>query len=417
MKRPIAISLAPNMEEDDVVLAKRLLLSPSKCNDPKDVESFESQFENYFGNSFKAFSVNSGRSALYIILKALGINKGDEVIIQAFTCVAVPNSILWAGAKPIYVDIGDDYNLDIKDLKKKISKSTKAIVVQHTFGIPADINSIKEVIKNKKIFLIEDCAHSLGANYGGRKIGTLGDVSLFSFGRDKVISSVFGGTILSGNDIISKRVKEEVLKVNNPSFLWTFQQLLHPVLFSIILPLYNVGLDKLTVGKLLLFLFQKIKLLSFPVYRKERFGGKPSVFPQKMSGALAALATNQLKKLGKFNEHRKKIADFYLKELRNKGVTLPPKLEGAIWIRFPIKVRNAKELYIFAKEKGILLGNWYKEVVMPVNSTYSAGYVTGSCPNAEKITKEIINLPTYPTLSIEEANNVVQLVKLWISLK
>src|SRR5581483_4013141 len=112
---------------------------------------------------------------------------------QAFTCVAVPNSVLWTGAKAIYADIDETGNLDPKDLEKKITKKTKAVIIQHTFGIAANMDAIQKVLKGKKIILIEDCAHALGASYKGKKLGTFGEFAFFSFGRDKVISSVFGG--------------------------------------------------------------------------------------------------------------------------------------------------------------------------------------------------------------------------------
>ena len=120
------------------------------------------------------------------------IGEGDEVLVQAFTCVAVPNSVLWAQATPVYADIDATLNIDPIDVEKKITNRTKAIIVQHTFGIPADMDALVALAKKHNILLIEDCAHSLGATYKGKKVGTFGDAAFFSFGRDKVVSSVFG---------------------------------------------------------------------------------------------------------------------------------------------------------------------------------------------------------------------------------
>ena len=301
MSRPIAISLSPNAERDDVFLSLKLLFSPIQWFNFRDTEKLETEFAKYFGKGYKALAVNSGRNALYLILKTLGIGFGDEVALQALTCVAVPNSILWLKGKPIYIDVDKSLNLDSKDLSEKLSEKTKAIIVQHSFGIPAEMDSIMKIAKRHKIALIEDCALSLGAKYKNRLLGTLGDISFFSFGRDKVISSVFGGIILCKDEKLVARLRDERNKLDYPGPFWVLQQLLHPVLFYLILPLYNVGFGKVTIGKIMLVFLQKLGFLSKPVTEEEKFGEKPKVSPTKLPGALSKLALNQLNKLSKFN--------------------------------------------------------------------------------------------------------------------
>ncbi len=191
-RKPITISLSPNTEADDVFLAVKTIIQPLLWKTGKATSDAEQWFRNYFSVE-QAVSFNSGRSALLAILKAFGIGEGDEVLVQAFTCVAVPNSVLWAGAKPVFVDIDATLNMDPKDAEKKITKNTKALIVQHTFGVPAQMDKIIALAKKHHLILIEDCAHALGATYKGKKVGTFGDAAFFSFGRDKVVSSVFGG--------------------------------------------------------------------------------------------------------------------------------------------------------------------------------------------------------------------------------
>src|SRR3990172_4769279 len=315
MKRPIAISLSPNPQKDDVLLALKLLLSPIRWFDFRKTERLEKEFAKYFGNNYKALAVNSGRSALYLILKTLAVS-GGEVALQALTCVAVPNSVLWLNAKPLYIDVDEGFNMDPNNLREKVSEKTKAIIVQHTFGMPADMDQLLKLARKGKIPVIEDCALSLGGKYKNKLLGTLGDVSFFSFGRDKVISSVFGGIILCRDSKLYEKLLEERDKLVYPGPGWVVQQLLHPILFSIILPLYNFGLGKLTIGKFLLFLLQKLGILSRAVYNEEKYGKRPKLFPTKMPGALAHLALNQLKKLESYNSHRKDIAKIYSKQLR-----------------------------------------------------------------------------------------------------
>src|SRR5581483_6767724 len=160
----IAISLSPNSQKDDVFLALTILVSPWRWFRGSAIKAIEDWFKRYFATQF-AIAFDSGRSGEFAILSALNLHEGDEVIIQAFTCVAVPNSVLWTGAKAIYADIDETGNLDPKDLEKKITKKTKAVIIQHTFGIAANMDAIQKVLKGKKIILIEDCAHALGASY------------------------------------------------------------------------------------------------------------------------------------------------------------------------------------------------------------------------------------------------------------
>jgi len=110
-----------------------------------------------------------GRVALYAILKAMGISSNDEVIVPGFTCVVVPNAIMYALAKPVYVDIDKkDYNIDVDKIEEKITKNTKVIIAQHTFGIPANMDRIVEICKRYKLYLIEDACHALGSTYKGK---------------------------------------------------------------------------------------------------------------------------------------------------------------------------------------------------------------------------------------------------------
>jgi dTDP-4-amino-4,6-dideoxygalactose transaminase len=418
MKRPIAISLSPNVEKDDVVLAIKTLFFPIRWYDFRLTEKLEKDFAGMFGRDFKALAVNSGRSAEYLILKALGVTDGDEVAIQAFTCVAVPNSIRWLGAKPVFVDVDKTFNIDIKDLAKKVNEKTKAVIVQHTFGIPASMDAIKKTIRQakkggakKNIAIIEDCAVSLGAKYKKRKVGTLGDVSFFSFGRDKVVSSVFGGMILTKDKRLYELLKIKRDRLIYPSPFWTIQQLLHPIMFQLVLSLYNIGVGKFTLGKMTLFALQRIGILSRAVCKAEKIGSQPKRFPQKMPGALAILALNQLGKLKRFNSHRRKIAEVYFRKLKGSKFTLPSKAPGSIWLRYPVLARNALEIENYTKKKGVLLGDWYRKPVVPISDPYLVGYIKDSCPNAEKYSQEIINLPTYSGLTKKDAELVVSLIK------
>lgn len=408
-KRPIAISLSPNAEPDDVFLALKTLFSPWIWQQDKYVKKLEADFEDLHPG-YKALAFNSGRSSLLIILKSLELDPGDEVIIQAFTCVSVPDAVLWAGLKPKYADIGKDYNLNLETIKKVVSPKTRAIIVQNTFGIPTEIDSIKTYCKEHQIILIEDCAHAMGLSYsGGIQAGHAGDVALFSFGRDKILSSVFGGLVLTKNKALYTQIQKQKSQIGRPSGLWIFQQLLHPILFSLILPFYNSGF-----GKLMLVLFQKLHLLSRAVYPSEKRGEKPKCFPLQLGGAQAILASHQLNKLSRYNKHRQQIAQLYFNSLSKTNIQLPADKPGSVWLRFPIVTPDAKSLFQFAKSKGILLGDWYKGIIMPAIDLRKVSYTKGSCPIAEQLADNTINLPTYPLLTKGDAQKVVETIQTWI---
>lgn len=393
----ISCSLSPNTQRDDYLLALKTLFNPWMWQRGAAVAQVEEWFKDYFQVS-TAVSFNSGRAALLELLRSLNIGQGDEVLLQAFTCVAVPNSVLWSGAKPVYVDIDESYNLDPTQVEKKITRHTRALIVQHTFGIPAQMTQLLSLAKKYHLIVIEDCAHSLGVTFEGKKIGALGDAAFFSFGRDKVISSVWGGVATINKKCKIKNVKlklEQFQKeLKYPNRYWIFQQLLHPLAFSFILMSYNI-----LMGKILLFFLQCLHLLSFPVYTREKYGLQPKQIPAKFPNALAGLLLNQLNKLDSYGKMRRQSAGYYESELKeHKFYKIQRSVPGVGYLRYPILVSDPQMMITRAKQKGILLGNWYHNVIDPVGVDFRAiGYQLGSCPKAEGVAKQIINLPTLIT--------------------
>lgn len=413
--KPISISLSPNTEGDDVWLALRLLFQPWhwKCNSfsaiaEKELQDLEEEFRKYLGVKY-AVSFNSGRSALMAILEALGLRKGDEILLQAFTCNAVPNPVLWSGLKPVYVDCGEDFNIDTRDFRKKITPRSRAVIVQHTFGLPSDMDKILEICRQYSLILIEDCAHSLGATYKGKMVGTLGKAAFFSFSRDKVISSVYGGMAVTNDDELAKKMRAYQEKIGYPSYCWIGRQLLHPILMNwLILPTYRI------LGKYLLSIFQWFGILSKAVDWTEKRGKKPSYFPKRMPGALAALASNQLRKLERFNAHRKELAMFYYKNLINSDFVLPKLSDGGttILLRFPVRHHRAHDIIKKCWRENILIGDWYTTVIAPHDTKLDKmKYRPRSCPIAEKLAKETVNLPTHINISQDGAEVIVNFLK------
>ncbi|HEX8965049.1 MAG TPA: aminotransferase class I/II-fold pyridoxal phosphate-dependent enzyme [Patescibacteria group bacterium] len=404
--RPIALGLSPNTQSDDIALALRQIVMPWNYTKGTAVAELERWFKQYFQTE-AAITFTNARSGLYAILSNLGIGKGDEVIVQAFTCVVVPNPILATGAKVIYVDVTKNLSIDTKDLEKKISKKTKAIIVQHTFAMPAEIEKIIKIAKAYGIYVIEDVAHSIGAEYKNKKLGTFGIASIFSLGRDKAFSSVFGGVVITKDRNLAQKLKVFQRQKPYPKPFWIFQQLLHPLAFSIILPLY----DTLRLGKIILVILQKLHLLSFPVESAEKRGKFYPSSIRKYPNALAVLALHQLKKVASYNHKRKVITNQYLKITDELHMNTPAKKDEVL-LRFPIFIEKPFAARQYFKQFSIYLGDWYANVIDPRDTNFSAvGYVRGSCPQAEYLARRIVNLPTYPAMEDNDINKVIEVLR------
>jgi perosamine synthetase len=422
--KPISISLSPNVQKDDVHLALNLIIRPWLWKKGKAIKTLEENFKNYLGVKY-AFSFNSGRSSFYAILKALseveGLKSGDEVISQAFTCNAVPNPVLWADLKPVYVDCNkDDFNINVDDLENKITTKTRVVVVQHTFGLPADMDRIRAVCSAHNLILIEDCAHSLGAEYNGQKIGAHNKVAFFSFSRDKIISSVYGGMATTNDEEIAKKLEKLQKEFSQPSNFWVLQQILHPILLNyVILPIYNF----LDLGKIFLVFAQLSHILSKAVSWQEKQGKRPDYFPKALPNALAMMALNQFNKLELFNDHRQKIADYYYENLKDSKFILPEKFDlpahagnrKSAFLRFTVKHKNAHDIIYEAWHKqNILLGDWYTTPIAPFDTKIKeVKYEAGSCRNAEDLAKITFNLPTHINISVSDADRIIKFLKKW----
>lgn len=389
MKRPINPAISPNLEGVDIANAFKMIFSPFSILSGTYVKKVETWFSKNFNASY-AFTFAAARQAEYAVLKAYGISKNDEVLVQAFTCSAVVEPIIALGAKPVFVDIDKQtLSMDALDAKKKISKKTKAIILQHTFGIPGNIEELGKLAKENNFLLIEDCAHIIGGEYKDKKLGTFFDAAIFSFGRDKAVSSVFGGAVITNNKFLGEKIRKIQNLAPYPSSNWVYQQLLHPILTSIVLYLFFINKF---LGNLSLFIFRKIGFII-----------KPDItsLPQKYPNSLAFLAFSQLNRIAEFNKKRLWAFKLYKKELANLSLNLPT--EEHFYLRVPILVDNKSLLFSYFKSRNIYLGDWYSNIIDPKSA--------GSCPNAEDVAKRIVNLPSYPTLLQENVQKVVTLLK------
>jgi len=198
---------APEITEQDIEAVTGVLRTSSLSSGPK-VREFERAIARYV-NAADAIAVNSGTSGLHLCIRALGISEGDEVLVPSFTFIAVANAVRYEKAIPVFVDIDPQtLNLDAGLLERAITTRTRAIIVVHTFGCPADLSRILQIARRHGLFVIEDACEAIGAEYEGQKVGALGDVGVFAFYPNKQITTGEGGAVVTNNPEIALKVRK-----------------------------------------------------------------------------------------------------------------------------------------------------------------------------------------------------------------
>lgn len=401
----ISISHAPNLKKEHARAARSFLLFPWKWGRWQEGDSVghvEQHLKNMHNADFVK-TLDSGRSGMLLALRALELKDGDEVIIQALTCVVLPNAIKWAGGTCVFADVDESFNIDPASFRERITPKTRAVVIQHTFGNPANMDELVAIARQHEIVIIEDCAHALGAQYKGLPVGSFGAMSFFSFGRDKVVSSVVGGAVLA-HGVYADRVARLCSDLPQMPRKRVFQSLAHSAVFGFILSTYQQG-----IGKLLIRLFQILSIFNRAYEPCEKRMEQPSFMPSLYPNALAAVVMLQLDELDSMNEARRRHAAYY----KNKLSTFIDQSVFAdslpIYLRYSLLVRDRDTYFERAKNVNIILGDWYTDIVMPSIPYRLLRYQKGSCPRAEDYAKRLINLPTYQRLTESDLHKVTSL--------
>jgi len=392
-----------------------LLLQPWKWKNGTEREKLRTKLSQRFQGETALFA--SGREGLVALFRALGGTHGDEIIVQAYTCVVVPNAITAAGFVPVYADVDrDTLAMDCGDVERKITSRTRAILCQHTFGIPADTERLRQICDQHRLLLIEDCAHVIPDATGPASIGKHGDGILLSFGRDKAISGITGGAILSRQPELSARIRKEEDAAISLGLIRIKRLLLYPLVYTIARPLYGLG-----IGKVLLVLARRIGAL-VPILSRSEKKGRMSSTLHKLPNACAALALTSLNDLQRINDHRRSLTAFYLAEGKKRGWFIPrsaereggPLLAGVTpdlpLQKFPLFVKNADGIRAALKKRNIHLNDgWTGCVICPEGVDMDeAHYIPGSDPEAEAACEKILSLPTHPTMSRKQAEELVE---------
>lgn len=362
------------------------------------------KLEDQFGGT--ASLVYKGRDAIEVVLRAYELTQPTDVVLtQAFTCLAIEEGILRAGATPSYVDVGDgQLNLTVKTLERAYQQhgtTVKAVIVQHSLGHPAEIEAIARWCSKHSILLIEDLAQSYGARQEGALLGTFGDAVILSFGRDKVIDAVSGGAAVFRTQPVNAPINFPL-----PPKPAVLKDLAYPFFTGLIRGSYD-----LIIGKLI---HKTLTLLGLM--------GNPTQSPTKtitaLPESLARLTLVQLTRHDQIRSHRQTIAALYLEGLADTPLQLYTQkshLTNGSLLRVTGSTNQPTALLAALKAHHIhLTDRWYRSPVDGGQLKFKTRYQNGSCPNAEKLTETIINLPTHPKITIKDAVKIIGLVQQYL---
>jgi perosamine synthetase len=334
-----------------------------------------------------------GRVAEHAIIKALGIGSGDEVAIQAFTCVAVAAPVMMTGARPIYIDIdAGSYNLNPQHLAASITSRTKAVIVQHTFGIPGDMDAVKEIAQRRRLAVIEDCCPTLASAYKGKRVGTFGDAAFSSHRWGKPIVLGAGGrAVVRGEELCAEFLK--VCASSQPTSIaktvrilleyFAHENLLRPSLFWVMRDIFR---SLCRNG------------LAMATFDEKEMRGLMSDAGKRIPELHRRWLNRRLLDLDQDTQFRRSVANRYgevLKVLGAQTYDLDERFDP-VFLRYPFLVENKPLVLERAREKGVELGDWFVSAVHPLSSAADLariGYEMGSCPTAEAVSNRVVTLP------------------------
>lgn len=365
------------------------------------------------------FTFWKGRVALYGSLKALGIGPGDAVIIPGYTCAMVPGAVLFAGAKCIYADIDPEtYSPSLGNYSDAFEANPrtriKALLLQHTYGIPGAAPRIAAWAREQGMVVIEDCAHSLGTRYCDdrgvwHEVGSAGDLAFFSSQWSKPVSTGLGGWLTTANKNIAKKIARfHDEECNEPSFRETSLlagQLALRSLFSSPRSYWMAASAFRSLAKLGVFVGTN---------DGGEFEGKmPERYAKRMSGLQKWLLKKRLATTALL-VRRRNLKLVYDEALRSCGLpTLSvPHYADPVLLRYPVRVKNKEEVVEKARQKRIELGDWFNHPLHPREAKAEVfGYRDGLCPEGERAANEVVNLPLTAQTTEKTAREAVEFLR------
>ena len=365
----------PWISNEDKKIVNKTLTQSMLTLGPQ-LEKFEANFCKYSQAKY-AIAVSNCTAALHLSLKALGIKKDDEVVVPDLTFVADANAVLACNAKPVIVDINkENFFLSIPNIKKNITKKTKAIIPVHIYGQVCNIDEILDVARDNNLKVIEDCAHAIGTFHNSKHVGNLGNTGCFSFYPTKNITTAEGGMVITN----SKKIAEKIRQLRSHGMTKSLKSRYsskYPWIFDIVEPGYNYRMDEIR----------------------------------------AALGITQLKRIKKINELRKNASFYYHKNLQNiPGIILPDMVndKSHSYHLYTIRVTKSfklsrNQLFKKLKDNGIRTTVYW----MPIHeyTAFRKFAKSSNIINTAKIYDQILALPLFPNISKKHQDSVIKVIK------
>ena len=374
------------------------------------IEEYQQKFARFLGAE-RAFAFWKGRVALYALLRALDVGEGDEVILPGYTCVMNVNPIKYAGARPVYVDIEPKtFNMNVNLLEEKITNKTKVIIAQHTYGYPCEMDTIMKIAQSSGICVIEDCCLALGSKYQGRMVGTFGRAGYFSSQWNKPYTTGLGGMVITSDRELVERI--ESLAANEmcpPSGREVFMLRMQLIIYRLFIYPRTTALAQ----SLFRYLTKKGAVIGSSS-TSEFEPVKADYFFKAMSTVQAHSGIRQLGKIEKNIAHRRKMTQLYDELLTAKGWR-PSKdsreLAEPVMVRYPARIAEKDKALAQAAKAGIELGSWFECPLHPIETPLASyNYELGMCPEAEKASNEVVNLPLHPRASEKTVERSVDFI-------
>lgn len=347
--------------EDEYLAAIKSVCEETAFSGGKYADKFDSEFASFVGTKYVQ-GVNNGTSALHCALAALGIGKGDEVIVPANTYIASAWGVTYTGATPVFVDCtSDTWEIDASKIEEKITPKTKAILGVHLYGQPFDFGAVKKIADKHNLFVVEDCAQAHGAKFEGKSVGSLGDLGCFSFYPGKNLYAFGeGGSVTTNNEKYNEFI--DVMK--------------------------NQGCAVR--------------------YYHEMIG-----YNYRLEGIQGAVLSVSLKYLPEWTKRRQEIGRKYMASIKNPKIVLQnhPDNTETVFHLFEVEVTDDPEKFLeYMKSKGIECNRHYPVPCHLQKAYADLGYKEGDCPNAEYLAKHCATLPLFPEMTDEEVEMVVMAV-------
>ena len=387
------------------------------CKRGGSVHAFEESFANTFSTKH-AIAFPYGRSALWAFFKAMGIENA-EVVQPAYTCSVVAHATILSGNTPVFVDCTlDDYNMDLDQFAQAISVRTRAVIPTHIFGYPMDVERVAKIVRSAekkyghKIWIIQDCAHSFGAEWNGQPVVRAGDGALFGLGISKLVTSIFGGMFTTDNDDLAEKMRQfrdnhfqqKGLAKGLRRYLYLLA--VYPAFWN---PAYG-----------LVYWMQEhtpfLNRLTRAYHLDDKIHFPPDHLDQ-MTRVEAAVGTAQLAKYEAIIQRRRAITEVYFQiNHKNKDFIFPPGAAGATYSHFAIRTKNKKRAMDYFASHRVQLGDLI-EYSMPHHPAYKAYTQGKTFPNALLCSQSMINLPIHPGLKTDHVKRIASLFEQFAALQ